>query len=49
MQLLLDNDDEHVSDDGTPDLRLHCVLAVAQKSLDAQMLVEADRKLSRLS
>ena len=38
MQLLFDNGDEHVGGDSTPDLRLHGVLAVAQKAFDAQVL-----------
>ena len=40
MQLLFDNRDEHVGGYGTLDLRRHGVLAVAQKSLDAQMLLD---------
>jgi hypothetical protein len=31
VQLLLDNGDEHAGGHGTPYLRLHCVLAVAEK------------------
>ena len=40
MQLLFDNSDEHVGGHGTPDLRLHRVLAGAQETLDAQMLLD---------
>ena len=38
MKFLLNNGDEHVGGHGAPDLRLDCVLAVAQKLLDAQVL-----------
>jgi hypothetical protein len=40
LQLLFDNSDEHVGGDGTPDLRLHGVLAVSQKTLDSQVLLD---------
>ena len=39
MKLLFDNSDQHVSGDSAPDLRLHRVLAVADETLDAQMLL----------
>ena len=40
MKLLFDNSDQHVSGDGAPDLRLHRVLAVADETFDAQMLLD---------
>jgi hypothetical protein len=40
MKLLLDDGDEHVGGDGAPDLRLHRVLAGAQETLDAQVLLD---------
>ena len=40
MKLLFDNGDQHVSGDGAPDLRLHRILAVADESLDAQVLLD---------
>ena len=40
MKLLFDNSDQHISGDGAPDLRLHRILAVADKPLDAQMLLD---------
>ena len=40
MKLLLDDGDEHVGADWAPDLRLHRVLAGAQKLLDSQMLLD---------
>ena len=40
MKLLFDDGDQHVSGHGAPDLRLHRVLARAQKALDAQMLFD---------
>ncbi len=40
MKLLLDDGDQHVGGYGTPDLRLHGVLAGAQESLDAQVLLD---------
>ena len=36
----LNDGDEHVGGYGAPDLRLDCVLAVAQKLLDAQVLLD---------
>lgn len=38
MQLLLDNDDQHVGGHGAPDLGLHRVLADALELLDSQVL-----------
>ena len=40
MKLFLNNGDEHVGGHGAPDLRLDRVLAVAQKLLDAQVLLD---------
>ena len=40
MKLLFDNSDQHVSGDSAPDLRLHRVLAVADETFDAQMLLD---------
>ncbi len=40
MKLLFNNGNQHVSGDGAPDLRLYCILAVADKSLDTQMLLD---------
>ena len=40
MKLLLNDGDEHVGGHGAPDLRLHSVLARAQKTLDAQVLLD---------
>ena len=40
MKFLFDNGDQHVSGDGAPDLRLHRVLAVADETLDAQVLFD---------
>lgn len=40
MKLLFDDGDQHVGGYGTPDLRLHRVLARPQKALDAQMLLD---------
>ena len=40
MQLLVDDGDQHVGGDCTPDLRLHRVLAGAQETLDAQVLLD---------
>ena len=40
MKLLFNDGDQHICGDGAPDLRLHCVLARAQKALDAQMLLD---------
>ena len=41
MKLLFNNGNQHVSRDGAPDLRLYCVLAVADETLDAQMLLDS--------
>lgn len=40
MKLFLNNSDEHVGRHGAPDLRLDCVLAVAQKLLDTKVLFD---------
>ena len=40
MQFLFNNGDQHISRDGAPDLRLHGVLAVTQKMLNTQMLLD---------
>jgi len=40
MQAFLNNGDQHVSANGNPDLRLHGILAGAQKRLDAQVLLD---------
>ena len=40
MKLLLDDGDQQVGGHGAPDLRLHCVLAGAQETLDAQVLLD---------
>ena len=40
LKTFLDDGDQHVSADGDPDLRLHRVLAGAEKCLDAQMLLD---------
>ena len=40
MKLLFDDGNEHVSGLGVPDLRLYRVLARAQKSFDAQVLLD---------
>ena len=40
MKLLFDNSNQHISRDCAPDLRLHRVLAVADETLDAQMLLD---------
>ena len=40
MKFFLNNGDEHVGGHGAPDLRLDRVLAVAQKLLDAQVLLD---------
>lgn len=40
MKFLFNNGDQHVSRDGAPDLRLYCVLAVADETFDAQMLLD---------
>src|SRR5205809_1364415 len=40
MKLLLDDGDQHVCGYGAPNLRLHGVLAGAEESLDAQVLLD---------
>ena len=40
MKLLFDDGNEHVGKYGAPDLRLHRVLAGAQKTLDTQVLFD---------
>ena len=40
MQAFLCNGDQHIGAHRNPDLRLHCVLAGAQKRLDAQVLLD---------
>ena len=40
MKLLFNDSDQHIGGHGTPDLRLHRVLARAQKALDAQVLLD---------
>ena len=40
MKLLFNDSDQHVGGHGAPDLRLHRVLADAQKALDAQVLFD---------
>ena len=40
MKFLLDDGNQHVSGHGAPDLRLHRVLAGAQKTLDTQVLFD---------
>ncbi len=40
MELFFDDSDQHIGGDGAPDLRLHRVLARAQKALDAQVLFD---------
>jgi len=44
MELLFDDSDQHVGGNGAPDLRLHRVLARAQKTLDAQVLFDPFEK-----
>ena len=44
MKFFFNNGDEHVGGHGAPDLRLDCVLAVAQKLLDAQVLFDPFEK-----
>jgi len=44
LKFFLNNGDEHVGGHGAPDLRLDCVLAVAQKLLDAQVLLDPFEK-----
>ena len=45
MKLLLDDSDQHVGGHGAPDLRLHRVLAGAQETLDAQVLLDPFEQL----
>ena len=40
MELLFDDSDQHIGGNSAPDLRLHRVLARAQKALDAQVLLD---------
>ena len=40
MQLLFDDGDQHVRGAGAPYLRLHGVLAGAEKALDAKVLLD---------
>ena len=40
MKFLFNNGNQHVRGDGAPDLRLHRILAVADETLDAQMLLD---------
>ena len=40
MKFLFDDGNEHIGGYGTPNLRLYCVLAVAQKLLDAKVLFD---------
>ena len=40
MKLLLDDGDQHVCGYGAPNLRLHGVLAGAEESLDAEVLLD---------
>ena len=40
LEPFLHDSDQHVCADGDPDLRLHGVLAGAQKCLDAQVLLD---------
>ncbi len=44
MKIFLNNSDEHVGGQGEPDLRLDRVLAVANKLLDAQVLLDPFEK-----
>ncbi len=44
MKFFLNNGDEHVGGHGAPDLRLDCVLAVAQKLLDTKVLFDPFEK-----
>ena len=39
MKPFFDKGNQHVSGDGAPHLRLHCILAVADKTLDAQVVM----------
>jgi hypothetical protein len=40
LKLLFNNGNQHVGGNGAPDLRLHRILAVADKAFDAQMLLD---------
>ncbi len=40
MKLLFDNCDQDVRSDSAPDLRFHCVLAVADEALDTKVLLD---------
>ena len=40
MKLLFNNGNQHVSRDGAPNLRFHRILAVADETLDTQMLLD---------
>ena len=40
LKTLLDDRNEHISADSNPDLRLHRILALAQKCLDSEMLLD---------
>ena len=40
MKLLFDNGNQNMRGYGAPDLRLHGVFAVAEKTLDAQVLLD---------
>ena len=40
LKLLFDNSDKYVSGESAPDLSLHCILAVADETLDAQVLLD---------
>ncbi len=44
MKFLFDDGNQHVGRDGTPDLRLDCVLVGGQKSLDTQVLFDPFEK-----
>ena len=39
LKFLSETGDQHISGDGAPDPRLHCILAVADQMFDAQMLL----------
>ncbi len=40
MKFLIDNSGPNIGGDGTPDLCFHGVLAIADETLDAQMLLD---------
>ena len=44
FQFLLDNRYQNVNADGNPDLSLHCVLGVAKKCFDSQVLLDPFEK-----